>query len=167
MTVKLPKQPIFVNICACPLLSGPQDKVPVVRHPAIGTDADRRDTQRFFDHALEGIVIFLGPKNLHSPNAAIEHVKQHPPGATLAVRGMTVKLPKHPIFFNICACPLYPSLYPSGQHEEGMICCGVASLVAQCPTAVLNSDTRPPNPFQTIIIDRGNSCRTFPLFSRA
>jgi hypothetical protein len=54
---------------------GPQYKVPVVRHPAIGTDADLRDAERLFNHAMKGLVVFLSAENLHSPDAPIEHMK--------------------------------------------------------------------------------------------
>ena len=56
---------------------------------------------------MEGVEVLILPKNLHSRNAPIPHMKQHPAGAPLAVRGMVAILPKLPIFVNICACPFY------------------------------------------------------------
>ena len=59
------------------IVFGPQHEMPMVRHPTVGTDADGRDTKRLFHYAMEGVIVLFGPKNPHSPDATIEHMKQH------------------------------------------------------------------------------------------
>jgi hypothetical protein len=50
----------------------------MIWHPAVRADADRGDAKRLFHDPMEGIIILLSPEDLHSSNAAIEYMENHP-----------------------------------------------------------------------------------------
>ena len=50
----------------------------MIREPAVGADAHRRDPKRLLHDAMEGLVIPFMAKNLYPAHAPIEDVKQHP-----------------------------------------------------------------------------------------
>ena len=54
---------------------GPEYKMPMIGHPAIGANAHGGGAECFVDDALESLKIFIAIKNLHPAHAPIKDVK--------------------------------------------------------------------------------------------
>jgi hypothetical protein len=83
------------------------DAVAAVRNPAGCADSHWRNAKRLLHDAIEGVVIVIVPESAHPPNAAIDHMKRHPTGRHSCGSWHFEILPQPPIFFNLCARPLY------------------------------------------------------------
>ena len=89
----------------------PEDKVPMIGHPAVGTDPHGGSAKGLLHHVLKRLVVLLRAELPHPADAAVENVKEHSSGGDSSDSWHGGNLLKLPILINICACSLYSSQF--------------------------------------------------------
>ena len=137
---------------------GPQNQVPMIGHPAVGTNSHGSQPQRFQKDSLPGRVIGVRMKQPHPPHASIQHVVHHSAGRDSGSPWHAPKLTRRHRLVNKCACPLFPAFFLP--VPDTFVC-----LTFVCPFSVqCHSFPTPfsaPNPYSPVSFSNSRPFNSF------